>query len=244
MSNPVLPDDAVAESVARVHDELFMRLRRPRRPWRKSMTWSAVGLSIAVLFGGGLATGAAYANSQQVAAIPPGLLEIDCASGSTPLTEYFDTRTDSLTTDPQTTATADVQADPSAACTSEVPQLVSAIGLAIPGFTQDGHHCGTITVPGYPKAYFVTTDGVVTDAEGKAHPAVSAISFISNAGFSLAGPVATTDCVELTLPALGPAVPKLVSCAAASNNAVVYLDEKSAGAAALCSQHGDRVWAG
>jgi hypothetical protein len=254
MTEPTLLDDgAIIASVTRVHDEIFSKLRHPRPRWGASRKWSALGLAAIVIFGGGLATGAAYVNTQAASSVPSGLLKIECASGGPANAEskvnaprqqvvYFDTTTNSLAITPPEAATADVAKDPSVACIDEIPRVVGAIGLALPAFAQQGHHCGTITVAGYPPFYFVADNSIRTGADGQTQSGPYSANMITAAGYAFAGPVASTNCADLTLAAPTPTDPKMVTCEAASNIAMVYLDEKAAGAVAVCSQHGYPVW--
>jgi hypothetical protein len=258
MGNPMLPEDvAVIASVARVHDELFTTLRNPRRRWSGIQRWSALGLAAIVLFGGGLATGAAYVNAHTgISAVPPGLLKIDCASGisarassSNPYAPrkqvfYFDKATHSLAITPPEPVTVNVAKNPSVACVSEIPRVTGAIGQALPAFAAEGHHCGTITVAGYPTVFFIADNAVRTGQDGQKESGPFATSTMSSKAFAFDGSVATTDCANLTMPAPTPTDPKMVTCEAASNVAMVYLDEKAVGTAATCKQHGYPVWKG
>lgn len=225
-----------------------------RRRWSRRQRWSALATVAIVLFGGGIATGAAYAST--ATAVPAGLLKVDCSSGvSTGSTisdpdaprqslNYFVIAGRNLVGNPPETATADFQKDPSVACGSEIPRVVAAIGLALPGYARSGDHCGTITVPGYPTAYFVADDTLRTSTDGSIQTGPFAINMVSSAAFVYAGSVATTGCVTLTMPAPAVSDPKMITCAAASNVAMVYLDTNAAGAAAVCREHGYPVWNG
>jgi hypothetical protein len=216
--------------------------------------WSALGIAAIVVFGGGLVTGAASARTTPVT--PEGLFKVDCASGASPNTattdpntprqsiNYFDIATRSLVARPSEVATADFQKNPSIACGSEIPRVIAAIGLALPGYAKSGDHCGTITVPGYPTAYFLATDTDAAIASGSTSRPVFAINMVSSAPFAYAGPVATVGCVNLTLTAPADFDPKMVTCEAARNVAMVYLDTKAVGADAVCEQHGYPVWNG
>lgn len=225
-----------------------------RRRWSRRQRWSILGVAAIVLFGGGIATGAAYASTTP--ATPAGLLKVDCASGVAPGTtttdryaprqsvNYFDIATNSLVGTPSEAATSDFQKDPSVACGGEIPRVVGAIGRTLPDYARDGDHCGTITVPGYPAAYFIADNTVRTSADGSTETGPFAINMVSSASFAYAGSVATTGCVNLTMPAPAVSDPKMVTCEAASNSAMVYLDAKAAGATAVCKQHGYPVWNG
>jgi hypothetical protein len=256
MGHQTLHDDAaITASVDRVHDELFTKVRDTRHRQGRGLRWSALGLAAVVLFGGGLATGAAYINAHAPASVvPAGLLKINCASGapddastsnpSAPrqVVEYFNTATNSLVVTPPELVTANILNDPSVACGSEIPRVVAAIGQALPGLARQGDHCGTITIAGYPPAYFIADNTVRTTSSGQTQSGAFAINMVSAAAFAYAGPIATTNCSDLMLPAPSPTDPKMVTCKAASNTAMVYLDEKAVGAAGVCQQHGYRVW--
>jgi hypothetical protein len=253
MSRPAeLDEHAIEESVRRVHDEIItVVLRSPSRVWGRNRRWPLLGLAAILIFGGGLATGAAYAST--VPTIPAGLLRIQCASGESgsastapgvprQSVQYFDRQSNTLVAAPPVKVTTSLEKDPTAACGSEIPKILSSIGAALPAFASVGDHCGTVTVPGYPKAYFVADGGTGVGADYSSEAGPFALNLISADAYAYLGPVATNGCVDLTMPVPVDANPMLVACAAASNDAVVYSDDHNSVATAVCKRHGYSPW--
>lgn len=245
--NEFLDDELITESVARVQSRVFGHLSPRRRSRQRGLIWTSLSVAALMLFGGGLAAGAAYASTRpQAPNIPAGLLRVDCEgvlSQTAGGPHYFDMSTDTLSAAPGVALQVDMKADPDVVCTGGVPGLLAAFGSELPTLAKAGQYCGTIEVPGYPKAWYVAPNPKLTmkSANGPEHYTATT-SFISSS-YPWPAAIAGATCENtITLPPLHPAQGALVTCEAAPNHAVVYLDRKNAGAAAVCSENNYHAW--
>ncbi|MFC4241839.1 hypothetical protein ACFOYW_00520 [Gryllotalpicola reticulitermitis] len=245
--NEFLDDELITESVARVQPRVFNRLSPHPTPRRRRLSWAALSAAALMVFGGGLVAGAAYASTRpQPPAIPAGLLRVDCTgilSQTAGAHQYFDTSTNTLPSAPGVTLQADVKADPDVVCTGGVPGLLAAFEKELPTLANTGRYCGTIQVPGYPKAWYVSPNPKLTmnSTNGGEHYSATT-SFISSS-YPWPAAIAGATCDNtITLPPLQPTPGSLVTCEAAPNHAVVYLDTTNIGAAALCAANSYSPW--
>ncbi len=223
-TQPLPNDDDVTASVARVRHDVINKLRRPHR--RRGLIWSSIGIGILVFFGGGVAAGAAFANTGPIgASVPAGTLKIDCyANGSTvpEQSQYFNTKA------PGTLGqlAAAMQANPAQACiASTQSQLVEKYGQAIETRLKAGPGCGALTIPGEPTMYYsgdITGSGTRT-AHGSFNK--DAITW---------GP----SCITENLPTPTQPLGNLIACTVSANTIAVYAETNANDPSATCKTHG------